>query len=71
MGWTNTGDSLQGPQGPVGPAGPSVWGGITGNLDDQVDLKARLDLKLDAARLTVSVTAPENPAIGDIWVDLS
>ena len=48
-----------------------MWGGIPGTLDEPVDLKARLDLKLDAARLTVSVTAPENPAIGDIWVDLS
>jgi len=41
---------IQGPQGTQGPAGPSVWGGIGGSLEDQVDLKNALDAKLDANR---------------------
>ena len=36
-----------GPPGPVGPAGPSVWGSVSGNLADQVDLWSQLSGKVN------------------------
>lgn len=69
MGWDATGDSLLGPPGPAGPAGPSVWGGISGTLTSQADLQQALNLKLDAARLTVGPTPPADPSNGDLWID--
>ena len=62
-------EGVPGATGPTGPAGPSVWGGITGSLSAQADLQAALDLKLNAARLTVGPTAPSNPQVHDLWVD--
>lgn len=35
----------KGDTGAQGPAGPSVWGGITGEIDSQTDLKNALDSK--------------------------
>lgn len=35
----------KGDTGAQGPAGPSVWGGITGDIDSQTDLKNALDSK--------------------------
>jgi len=40
-------EGIQGPRGPAGEGG-AVWGGITGNIDDQADLKAQQDAQ-DAA----------------------
>lgn len=43
--------------GGVSPIAPTAWGFISGNLDDQLDLKARLDLKVNTS-LTIATNSP-------------
>lgn len=42
----------QGAQGPQGPLGNSTWGGVSGNIDDQTDLRNRLNSKVSVGAET-------------------
>lgn len=60
----------------VGKGGATIarWGRIRGNLPDQEDLQTELDTKIvgvNTHKITVSPTAPSDPALNDLWVDTS
>ena len=64
----------KGDKGDTGPAGASPWGYITGDIDSQLDLKSKLDSRVEGVntrRITVSETAPATPQEGDIWINPS
>jgi hypothetical protein len=47
--------------------GGGAWGQITGTLTAQTDLVGFVNGK--ATKITIGAIEPENPAIGDIWID--
>lgn len=63
--WTTINDNTVGWQTPSGGGGASQWGGISGTLTDQLDLKAALDAKqpLDSDLTTIAGLTPANDDI--------
>lgn len=60
-------------QGPPGPPGPQEVSSDAGNLlevgsDSKVSLTAAM---LPGPRISVALTAPTSPSVGDVWIDIS
>jgi hypothetical protein len=55
-----------------GPPAGATWGEIIGDIEDQNDLTGELNSKINGDginKITVSLTAPVNPSVGDIWIE--